>query len=193
MTTKPDAFNGRLSALFGDGNDPEPWSPPPIETPWEERRRLNPQMRPPTPWQAFRFFLSNFIGYGFISGMLYGTGVGVFVFVIGALFGFEYGSIAGTALGVFDGVVIGLYAVVAYARGASSDVIVRRVCWIAPMLTYPCALLITMSVPNVFYYPGYSIRHTVCNPLLQLCCVLAAYAAWDASKRMLKRFTELYA
>jgi hypothetical protein len=172
--------------------EPVVW-PPPIKIPSDESAGLDAELRHPSPRQAFLFFLAQFVRYGLLRGMVYGAVVGLiaggiiggpygwwFFGVVGTLYGFAIGAASGLVLGLCDGVVIGVYA--GYREFTSK--VAPWVNWLAAIFTYFGAV----AIANVIFSAGVSVA----DMYVQLVSVVAAFAAWDSSRRIMRLFRKTY-
>lgn len=171
-------------------SDDENWPPPPRIPLSNPRDRVVVPVLP-APDEAFKFVLKHCVGYGIVAGMLYGAVVGelsccLWIHIIGAVFGFMIGAVCGLAAGLVDGLILGGYAYYSCRRGVGSNIMARTIRILAPVITCAVAFPVYMSIVTEMFL----MQHEA----LIACAIVAvaAFAGWDASRRMMNKFHRQY-
>ena len=138
---------------------------------------------PTTPDEARSFFFTQCINYGIGLGAAYGTGVGLFIFIIGAFYGAPIGAILGLILGIFDGIVLGNLAAHLVRTNESVPSIARRITVASPLITMAAGGCL-LAVFRLFTGGGEDNFTLMFERGIYIIAVLASWhAGWLAARK----------
>lgn len=142
---------------------------------------------PATRANAFDFFFGGSIVYGVGFGTLYGAGLGLVFYFVGALYGAPIGLVIGLALGILDGLILGKHASRLAGQGIPAASIGKAVLLRTPLATASSGtvLIAALCIWDINTVETLSL-------LIGIVWLIAIFASWHAAVIVTRKFVQEY-